>query len=94
MTKKHLAHIAMACAFGAGLAVAVSSPASAYVTCNRHGDCWHTEDRVRFPGVSLSFHNDSWRDRHRDSKNMHWHDADNDHDWHQGYWDRGTWHSR
>jgi len=93
LTRKRFAQIAMACAFGAGLSLAVSSPASAYVACNNSGDCWHTEDHVTFPGVSLSFHDDAWRDQHREDKEMRWHDVDNDHDWHHGYWDHGTWHS-
>jgi len=24
---------------------------------------------------------------------MRWHDVDNDHDWHHGYWDHGNWHT-
>ena len=92
LTRKRFAQIAMACAFGAGLSVAASSSASAYVACNSSGDCWHTEDRVTFPGVTLSFHDDGWRDQHREDKHWHWHDTDNDHDWHHGYWDHGEWH--
>ena len=69
-----------------------TSPAWAYITCNEYGDCWRTEERVSFPGVTLSFHDDKWRDEHRDDRTYHWHDADNDHDWHHGYWERGEWH--
>jgi hypothetical protein len=68
-----------------------SVPASAYTTCNRQGDCWHTDTRVHFPGATLSFHNDKWGETHRTGR-YHWHDVDNDHDWHHGYWSRGEWH--
>jgi hypothetical protein len=75
----------------AGLTAAPAS-ASAYVVCNRHGDCWHADRRVHFPGVRLIFHGDSWWDRHRDNHRYVWHDLDRDHDWHRGYWDHGAWH--
>jgi len=66
-------------------------PASAYTACNRQGDCWHTDSRVHFPGVTLSFHNDKWGEMHRSGR-YRWHDLDNDHGWHHGYWSRGEWH--
>jgi len=69
-----------------------SGPASAYVACNRAGDCWHTDTRVHFPHVRLAFHSDKWWDRRRTDARYHWHDPDNDHDWHHGYWEGGTWH--
>ena len=68
-------------------------PASAYTVCNREGDCWHTDSRVRFPGITLSFHTDKWWDSNRNKARYHWHDADNGHDWHHGYWSHGTWHA-
>lgn len=81
-----------ATALVAGLGMTLVSPASAYVTCNSAGDCWHTDERIHFPGVTFTFHDDSWRDRHREDRHYRWHDPDNDHDWHHGYWERGTWH--
>jgi hypothetical protein len=77
----------------AGLSLAIAAPASAYTTCNRQGDCWHTDTRVHFPGVTLSVHDDKWGDANRSKARYHWHDTDNDHDWHHGYWSRGEWHS-
>jgi hypothetical protein len=50
----------------AGLAGSVGN-ASAYVACNRFGDCWHTDARVHFPGMRLIFHPDSWWDRHKNN---------------------------
>ena len=88
LTRKLLATGALAASLGMTLA----TPASAYVTCNREGDCWRTETRIHFPGVTLSFHDDRWWERHRHDRHYSWHDFDNDHDWHHGYWDRGEWH--
>ena len=76
----------------AGLCLAIA-PASAYTACNRNGDCWHTDTRVHFPGVTLNFHNDKWWDVHRDNARYHWHDMDTAHDWHHGYWSHGEWHA-
>ena len=75
-------------AFGgvAGLA----SSASAYVVCNRDGDCWHTDSRIRYPGprVGYTYHPDDWY-FHRT-----W-SGDRDHwrDYHEGrgYWRGGVW---
>lgn len=75
-----------------GLLSAVAN-ASAYVACNRHGDCWHTDSRVHFPHVRLTFHSDRWWDHHKANSHYTWHEIDGDHDWHRGYWDRGTWHA-
>ena len=71
----------------AGIAIAAAAPASAYVACNREGDCWHTESRVTVPGVTFDFHPDDWY------FHQHW---DNDHrfrDYHEGrgYWRNGVW---
>lgn len=76
----------------AGLVSTVSA-ASAYVACNRFGDCWHTDTRVHFPGVRLTFHADNWWDHHKADTHYTWHDPDTGHDWHHGYWEHGTWHS-
>jgi len=76
----------------AGLSGSIGS-ASAFVACNRFGDCWHTDSRVRFPGVRLTFHPDTWWDHHKADKHLTWHDVDSGHDWHHGYWDHGTWHA-
>lgn len=76
----------------AGL-LATDGGASAYVACNRVGDCWHTDTRVHFPGVRLIFHPDSWWDHHKADHHYNWHDSDTGRDWHHGYWDHGTWHS-
>src|SRR5262249_7210170 len=47
-----------------GLSLCAAGPASAMITCNSYGDCWRTETRVTFPGVTFSYHDDAWRDAH------------------------------
>ena len=87
----HLRKIVLASAL-IGAAIGIAAPASAYTACNRQGDCWHTDTRVHFPGISLTLHNDKWWDTNRNNSKYHWHDADKDHDWHHGYWAKGEWH--
>ena len=73
-----------------GLA-ALATPASAYIACNRDGDCWHTDDRIVRPGIRFDYHPDDWY-FHR-----HWRD-DRDDRWRwrayhegRGYWRNGVW---
>jgi hypothetical protein len=70
------------------LAASVTS-ANAYVVCNREGDCWHSEARVRAPGMTFSVHPDDWY------FHQHW-DADKDRHWRdyhegRGYYRNGVW---
>jgi hypothetical protein len=72
-----------------GSLIAAAAPASAYVACNREGDCWHTDRRVAGPGLRFDYHPDDWY-FHRD-----W-DRDRDHHWRgyhegRGYWRGGAW---
>jgi hypothetical protein len=72
-----------------GALAASSVTATAYVVCNRDGDCWHTEARVRTPGVTFDYHPDDWY-FHR-----HW-DSDREHHWRdyhegRGYYRGGVW---
>lgn len=73
-------------------ALIISAPVSAYTACNSGGDCWHTDSRVHYSGVKLSFHDDKWADAHKSEARYHWHDADADHDAAHGYWNKGEWH--
>jgi hypothetical protein len=90
--RKHLVTGAAAALIGLAGMTSLATGASAYTACNRDGDCWHTDTRVHFPGVSITYHNDKWWDRNRHNSHYSWHDSDNDHDWHRGYWDHGSWH--
>lgn len=85
-TKLRLAAAALA---GAGLLAA--SPAWALITCNSNGDCWRTETRVTFPGVTFSYHDDPWWDAHKTERTYVFHDDSPDYDWHHGYWRGGVW---
>ena len=88
--KKIAISIASVSLVGLGAIAATSAPANAYVVCNRDGDCWHTDRRVRVPGVTFDYHPDDWY-FHRD-----W-DGDRDHRWRaerhedRGYWRNGVW---
>ena len=76
---------------GAGALMALAAPASAYISCNREGDCWHVDERYHQPGITFNYHPDDWY-FHR-----HWGDGDRDHmrwrDSHEGhgYWRNGVW---
>ncbi|HWY66701.1 MAG TPA: hypothetical protein VNX61_15920 [Rhizomicrobium sp.] len=39
------------------------------------------------------YHDDSWRDEHKNDESYHFHDADPQHDSHRGYWADGEWHT-
>jgi hypothetical protein len=82
----------LAAASAIGVSLLAASPASALITCNSNGDCWQTETRITYPGVTLNYHDEAWRDAHREDKAYRWHETDNDHDWHHGYWEKGEWH--
>ena len=83
MIKKTL----LCAAMGAGLMAATLAPASAYVACNRDGDCWHTDSRVAVPGVRFDYHNDDWY------FHQHWDDHRHFRDYHdgRGYYRNGLW---
>jgi hypothetical protein len=72
----------------AGLA-ASTTQASAYIACNHDGDCWHTDSRVRAPGVTFDWHPDSWYfQQHWDAdKNRHFRDYHEG----RGYYRNGVW---
>jgi hypothetical protein len=70
-----------------GLAMMASAPASAYVACNSFGDCWHTDSRIRVPGVTFTWHPDEWYFHQR------WDDRHHFRGYHEGrgYWRNGIW---
>ena len=72
---------------GAGALVALASPASAYLACNRDGDCWHTENRTSAPGVRFDYHPDDWY------FHQHWDDRHHYRDYHEGrgHYRSGVW---
>jgi hypothetical protein len=72
---------------GAGALIALAAPASAYIACNREGDCWHTESRFAPPGVRYDYHPDDWYFHQR------WDDHHHYRDYHEGrgYYRGGLW---
>jgi hypothetical protein len=82
-------NVLVAALIGAGSLAATAGSASAYVACNREGDCWHTETRVRVPNTRFEYHNDDWYFHQK------W-ESDRDHhyrDYHtgRGYYRNGLW---
>ena len=75
---------------GAGALMAFAAPASAYIACNREGDCWHVDSRYDRPAIRFEYHPDdwyfhrSWRER---GDRMRWRDYREGH----GYWRNGVW---
>ena len=67
--------------------IAMAAPASAYVACNRDGDCWHTESRYAAPGVRFDYHPDDWYFHQRWDDHRHWRDYHEG----RGYYRGGVW---
>src|SRR5258705_11829298 len=69
---------------GTAALAATAGSASAYVVCNREGDCWRAHDRYDYrPAWGLSIHDDGWRWRERERDRYRWRD------YHRGYYGRG-----
>jgi hypothetical protein len=70
--------------------VATTGTASAYVVCNRYGDCWHSEHRYRYtPSLSVRIYPDHWyfhRDWAREPR-RHWRGYREG----RGYYRNGVW---
>ena len=82
--KKLLLQSAFAALIGAGALAATATSASAYIACNRAGDCWHTHDRYRYPsGFGIVVHRDNW---HWRGHHYRWHEHEG-----RGYWRNGLW---
>ena len=80
--------LVLGAAAGVGALVALAAPASAYIACNRWGDCWHTESRYTRPGITFEYHPDDWYfHRSWTGRRHHWRDY---HDG-RGYWRNGVW---
>jgi hypothetical protein len=73
-------------AIAVGTLAASTSPASAYVACNRFGECWHVRDHLDYPATTgIVVHEDGWVfDRpgyYRWAKDRPG----------RGYWEHGHW---
>ncbi len=68
---------------GAAGLVATAGTASAYVACNRDGDCWHVRDRYEYkPTFGVTVHDDNWRWREHERYRWREHAG-------RGYWGKG-----
>lgn len=74
---------------GAGVLLATVNSASAYVVCNRWGECWHTDYRYHYaPRLRIRFYDDGWYNRHHWRHHRHhWREAHSG----RGYWRNGVW---
>ncbi len=85
MSNKLLIQGALVTLLGAGAIVATATPASAYIACNRYGDCWHVREHYTYrPAWGITVHDDNWR--WRDARRHHWREHDG-----RGYWRGGVW---
>jgi len=85
--KSTLVKGALIAAVAAGTLAATATTASAYVACNRFGECWRVHDRyTNYPtGVGIIIHQDNWRWGRHD--HYRWrHDRDG-----RGYYRNGAW---
>ena len=75
----------------AGAVTATATSASAYIVCNRAGDCWHSHYRPAY-GPGYNYHPDDWY-FHRTwagDPNRRWHEFHEG----NGYWRDGAWQDR
>ena len=72
----------------AGALTALVAPASAYIACNREGDCWHTESRYRSPKVRFDYHPDDYYFHQRWDDRRHWRNEEHRG---RGYYRSGLW---
>ena len=78
---------ALAGAFSVISLLVTASAASAYIVCNREGDCWHTDRRLHAPGVVFEYHPDDWYFHQHWDANHHWREMHEG----RGYWRNGIW---
>jgi hypothetical protein len=82
---RNVLKLAAATALGAGLLAISATSASAYIVCNRDGDCWHVRHHYRYrPEFGLVVHPDNWRWHTRDHYRWREHHG-------RGYWRSGVW---
>jgi len=75
--------LALAAVAATAALTATAAPASAYIACNRWGDCWHTSYRDFRPHWGIRIHDDGWRWR---GAHYRWREHDG-----RGYWRNGVW---
>jgi hypothetical protein len=87
--KKMTSMAAVAFLMGIGALAVTASTASARMVCNADGDCWHTDNNIKYPGTGYVRHNDDWYFHQK------WDNDNHDHyrDYHEGrgYYKSGVW---
>ncbi len=80
---------ALIASVAAGFIAATASTASAYVACNRFGECWRVADRYTNypPALGVVIRDDTWWAGHPHGR-WHWRDVGPDD---HGFYDHGTW---
>ena len=91
MTKRNLLiNVTIGALMSAGALAASTTSASAYLVCNRDGDCWHSDVRYRYPGTGYIYHPDDWYFHQTWSDSDRWHYRTPYHR-ERGYWRGGVW---
>lgn len=78
-----LRNLVVVLSVGVGALAITAGQASAYVACNRAGDCWHTNDRDFQHGWGITVHPDNW---HWRGHHYRWREHEG-----RGYWRNGVW---
>jgi hypothetical protein len=82
---KTITKLASAALLGVAAAAITATSASAWIACNREGECWHVKDRYAYRAeYGVVIHPDRWR--WRDREHFVWHEHDG-----RGYWHNGIW---
>jgi hypothetical protein len=75
----------IAAAVGAATIALTATSASAWIVCNRFGECWHTHVQYAFrPEFGVVVHPDGWR--WGPGEHFVWHEHVG-----RGYWRNGVW---
>jgi len=82
---KTIAKLASAALLGAAAVAITATSASAYIVCNREGECWHTHNRYAYRDeFGIVIHPDGWVWGANDHYRWHEHRG-------RGYWHNGIW---
>ena len=88
LVKSVLSAAAIALLMGTGALVTTAGTASARVVCNNSGDCWHTDQRVKYPpSVRMQIHPDDWYFHQTWGADRHFRDYHEG----RGYYKGGVW---
>jgi hypothetical protein len=89
--KKTLATGALLASLAGGAVAFSATSASAYVACNRYGECWRVRERyTTYPNtLGMVFYDDAWWQQHRHNHHYHWRKDRDDDD--RGYYLHGHW---